>query len=132
MLEMQQTIVPDSRTTRGSAWLATTTIDGRVYDARSRSGAPFALARILVATGIEDQSVSVTRTGAAGDITYRSLHRMAELTIAESSTQPVRLTKWVAAGAVWAKTEVKPATGCKGLDQSFGALRPALTSQDRP
>jgi hypothetical protein len=112
MLTINQTIVPDSRTTRGSAWLATATIDGRVYDARSRSGAPFALARILVAAGIPDQSVRVTRTGAAGDITYRSLHRMAELTIAESSTQPVRLTKWVAAGAVWAKTGVKLATGC--------------------
>jgi hypothetical protein len=111
MIEMQQTVVPDSRTARGSAWIATATVNSRTYDARSRSGAPFALARILVATGIEDQSVRVTRTGAAGGITYRSLHRMAELTVAESSTQPVRLTKWVAAGAVWAKIGVERDAG---------------------
>lgn len=97
MLTIDLAIEPDSRTTRGSAWLAT--IDG--YSARSRSGASFALARTLVDAGLPDQPVRVTQAGIAGYVTYRSLHRMAGLTIAEGGSQPVHLAKWREMPAVW-------------------------------
>jgi hypothetical protein len=63
---------------------------GKRYSARSRRGAPFALARVLVAAGVPDQPVMVTHEGLRVGITYRSLHRMAELTIEESARSPVR------------------------------------------
>jgi hypothetical protein len=103
MLTINLAIEPDSHTIRGSAWLATT--DG--YSARSRTGAAYALARTLVDAGVLDQPVRVAQAGIAGYVTYRSLHRMAALTIAESRTQPIHLVRWNAAGDVWAKTGVK-------------------------
>jgi hypothetical protein len=50
----------------------------------------FALARVLVAAGVSDQPVRVTQKGLRGHMSYRSLYRMAELTIKESATCPVR------------------------------------------
>jgi len=38
-------------------------IDGKRYSAGSRRGAPFALARVLVAAGVLDQPVSLTQEG---------------------------------------------------------------------
>jgi hypothetical protein len=70
---------------------AETFIEDRRYSARSRRGAPFALARILLAAGITDQPVQVTHKGVCGHMSYRSLHRMAELTVVENATTPVRL-----------------------------------------
>jgi hypothetical protein len=58
-----------------------TTIDGQRYSVRSRRGAPFALARMLMAAGIADQPASVTHEGLRSSLTYRSLHWMAERTI---------------------------------------------------
>jgi hypothetical protein len=70
-------------------------IDGQRYSARSRRGAPFALARVLVAAGIPDQRVQVTHKDLRGELRYRSsLHRMAELTIEESNRVPVRQARY--------------------------------------
>jgi hypothetical protein len=73
---------------------AASEIGGRVYTARSRRGALFALARALVAAGITDQPVIVTHEGLRGGMTYRSLRRMAGLTIKESGAVPVRLARY--------------------------------------
>ena len=64
-------------------------IDGKRYSARSRRGAPFALARVLVAAGVLDQPVSLTHEGLRGAMTYRSLYRLATRTIEESVRTPI-------------------------------------------
>ena len=61
-------------------------IDGRRYFARSRRGAPFALARVLVAAGIPDRPVLVMHKGLRGEMRYRSLHRTAGRTVRESAS----------------------------------------------
>jgi len=69
-------------------------IDGERYSVRARRGAPFALARVLIAAGIPDQPVSVAHSSLRGAMTYRRLHRMAELTVKESAGTPVRLGRY--------------------------------------
>lgn len=82
------------RTNRGCPWVATCEIAGTSYAARSRSGAPYALARILVAAGIPDQPMSLVTQGLKGEMRFRSIHRMAGWTVAESSSTPAKLVKW--------------------------------------
>jgi hypothetical protein len=103
MIEMHQTIVPNSRPPeKGSKWIATCTIGGQEYSAISRSGASHELARVLVAAGIPDQEVKVTSDAMSGKtirrlpghLRYRSLHHMALWTCQESVTAPLRLRKW--------------------------------------
>jgi hypothetical protein len=102
-LLFHQTVIPDSCTKRGSLWRASCTIDGTGYHADSRSGAAYALARVLVAAGIEDQPVRVTsdfRDGTKivrlkGHLDYRSLHRMAGRIVSEGN-QPIRVIPYVA------------------------------------
>ena len=104
MILVNQYMQPDSRTqNNGSAWIAEAMVDGKLYSARSRHGAPMALARELVAAGVGDQPVRVSTDGVAGHLTYRSLHRMAGRTIVESATKSVRDQKWVLADHVWGK-----------------------------
>jgi hypothetical protein len=92
-LVMSQTMIPDTRTReRGSKWLATCQIDGREYSAESRSGAPYALARVLINAGIPDQPVMVIIEG--HKMGYQSLQWMAEHATAESATQSIHLARW--------------------------------------
>jgi hypothetical protein len=90
MLTMTQTMVPGSRTKRGLLWHA----EAAGHSADSRSGAPHALARALVAAGVADQPVEVVTAGLAGVTRYRSLHAMARRTIKEAVTAPIHLAKW--------------------------------------
>jgi hypothetical protein len=83
------------RTGRGCPWIAECEVDGQRYEAASRSGAPLALARVLVAAGVSDQRVRVYSQGIAGCMRYPSLRRMAGLTARESASQPVHLAPWV-------------------------------------
>lgn len=102
-LLFHQTILPGTCTKRGSLWRAACTIDGLDYHADSRSGASYALARVLVAAGIADQPVRVTsdiRSGTEtqrlrGALDYRSLHWMATRIISEGN-QSIRTIPYVA------------------------------------
>jgi hypothetical protein len=96
MITIHQHPIEDSRTPgEACKWLATATVDGAPYEARSRYGAPHELARQLVAAGIEDQPVQVITGGLAGQMTYRSLHKMAGRTLEENRTTPLREAGWV-------------------------------------
>jgi hypothetical protein len=118
--------VEGSRSKAGISYLATTTIAGKSYSASSRHGAPFALARELVAQGIPDDEVIVRSEGAADAITYRPLHHMAELTIVESATVPVRAAKY-------RKFDQNAVTGEQGMGSSdVGALSVPSGSDDAP
>ena len=96
MIHIRQRIVQSSRTHTGSLWKASTEIDGKSYSATSRHGAPQALARMLAAAGIADQSVEVRSEVCVFDngveirseeprgcISYRSLYAMAKTTLEE-------------------------------------------------
>jgi hypothetical protein len=104
-LVMHQSMVADSRTpNKASKWRATCQINGQEYSVESRSGAPHALARILVDLGVEDQPVTVVSEPVAGEngkmryiggrLSYRSLHWMAGHTLVESATQPLHLARY--------------------------------------
>ena len=94
-ITMHQSPAESTRTPENNCtYEAEAIIDGRRYFARSRRGAPFALARVLVAAGIPDQPVQVTHQGLRGHLSYHSLHRMAELTIEESDRVSVRLGRY--------------------------------------
>ena len=96
---------------RGRAWVAKCQVDdlaidsavncqtketGKPYQARSKSGAPYALARILVAAGVPDQPMSVVSEGLKGETRYRSIAEMAGRTIVESAREPVYLGRYAA------------------------------------
>ena len=95
MLPMHQWPSEPTRTPNDICYYeAEVVIDGQRYSARSRRGAPFALARVLLAAGLSDQPVQVTHKGLRGHMSYPSLYRMAELTVVESATTPVRLGRY--------------------------------------
>jgi hypothetical protein len=84
-----------TRTAENScAFIAECEVGGRAFAARSRRGAPFALARDLVAAGVADQPVEVTHAGLRGAMRYPSLHRMAGLTITEGVRGSVEIGRW--------------------------------------
>jgi hypothetical protein len=82
------------RTNRGCPWIAECTVDGVGYAASSRSGASYALARVLVAAGVPDQPMHLTSQGLRGETRLPSIHVMAGFTMAESATQPVHKVRW--------------------------------------
>jgi ferredoxin len=86
MIEIRQHVVPQSRTSTGSLWEASTEIDRKTYSASSRHGAPQALARVLVAAGIPDQPVEVRSEERPGCIRYRSLYEMTKWTFTEGTS----------------------------------------------
>ena len=89
-ITMHQSPAEPTRTPENNCtYAAEAIIDGQRYCARSRRGAPFALARVLVAAGMPDQPVQVMHEGLRGYMSYRSLHRMAVRTIEESGRGPV-------------------------------------------
>jgi hypothetical protein len=71
------------------AWVAEAMVDGRMYTARSRHGAPNELARQLVAAGIADRPMVIHYHGVAGTMSWRSLHAAARWTYSEGD-QPLR------------------------------------------
>ena len=86
-ITMHQSPAESTRTPENNCtYEAEAIIDGRRYFARSRRGAPFALARVLVAAGIPDRPVLVMHKGLRGEMRYRSLHRMAGRTVRESAS----------------------------------------------
>jgi hypothetical protein len=86
-------LVMGSCTGRGSAWLATATIDGVTYSAKSRSCAVAALCRELVAGGVIDGPMTVTFDGVAGQMTIRSIYKFAGTTTTEGDA-PLHRVKW--------------------------------------
>jgi hypothetical protein len=77
----------DTRTARGSLWIAECALeDGRVFTARSRSGALNELARQLVEAGVPDAPMQVydTRRGLK-TLSCRSFHAAAQWTFTEGN-----------------------------------------------
>ena len=68
-------------------------VEGLVYVARSRHGAPNELARQLVAAGLADRPMVIHCRGRGGTMTYRSFHGAARWTYTEGD-QPLRRVKY--------------------------------------
>jgi hypothetical protein len=95
MIRCKTSVVPNSRAATGSAWLATTEINGRMFDAVSRHGAPNALARVLLAAGVPDHDVEVFDADRDRiSLRYRSMHEMAKWTYSESAGKPLRRVRF--------------------------------------
>src|SRR5579875_1920784 len=115
MLVIEQRALEATRTPENScAWLATCAIGGRRFEARSRRGAPAALARLLVAAAIPDQPVEVHALMLGRwyrpALRYRSLYALAAMTWEEGAATPLRRARYkprqtsplaVGAGTTW-------------------------------
>ena len=96
MTPIKVTCWPDEGTrTPNSAcvWIAEATVDGRVYTARSRHGAPNELARQLAAAGLADRPMVIRYRGFAGSLSYRSFHDAATWTYKEGD-RPLRRVRY--------------------------------------
>jgi hypothetical protein len=74
-------------------WVAETIVEGRVYVARSRHGAPNELARQLVAAGLVDRPVVIHYRGLAGTMTWRSFYAAAMWAYSEGD-HPLRRVRY--------------------------------------
>jgi hypothetical protein len=80
-----------TRTPNGPCfWIAEATVDGHQFRARSRHGAPNALARQLLAAGLADRPMVISYRGLAGAMTYRSFHAAAKWTYTEGASTPIK------------------------------------------
>ena len=80
-----------TRTLNGPCvWIAEGTVDGRRFRARSRHGAPNALARQLLAAGLADRPMVIRYRGLAGAMTHRSFRAAAKWTYTEGASTPVK------------------------------------------
>jgi hypothetical protein len=75
-------------------WLAECEVDGRHFVARSRHGAVYELARVLVAAGIEDRPLRVAFAGLAGYTMWPSFAAAAQWTLIEGVATPLRRKRW--------------------------------------
>jgi hypothetical protein len=97
VIQIRQHVVPQSRTSTGSLWEASTETGGKTYTAASRHGAPQALARKLLVAGVPgqqpvevlsqvctyDNGTEIHTEELRGCVTYRSLYAMARSTLEE-------------------------------------------------
>jgi hypothetical protein len=94
---------PSRTENSGCAWVAECEVDGRHFSARSRNGAAFALARVLLATGEVDCQVVVRYDGLRGSMNYPSLRRMARRTITEGAATAVRGASYSDRPSFWTR-----------------------------
>src|SRR5262249_25545070 len=88
---VHQTLIRGTHTpNNGSRWRAECWISNKCYEAMSRHGAVFALARMLKQAGVADQDVTVTGDDFPGVISYPSLDRLAGRTITEGAATLLR------------------------------------------
>jgi hypothetical protein len=115
---------------RGCRWTARATLpDGRKFEATARTGAVHELARVLVAANVADCALAVrqAKPPLPGHLTYAGFHKLAQYTLAESATAPLRRVKWrdptlTLAGA----SKIDAAVMCN--DQDKGAREGAATT----
>lgn len=99
----------DTRTpSKFCLYTATCEIDGITYTARSRNGASYELARVLIEAGVPDQPMYVRQQGLNGEIVFPSIYEAANWTIRETATGMYR--------ARWEDPAAKRAR----IDRAFG------------
>ena len=96
MMAIEVRCWPDETTrtpNSGCVWIAETTVDGRTYIARSRHGAPNALARQIAEVGLADRPMVIRYQGLAGNLTWRSFYAAAKWTYSEGD-QPLHRVRY--------------------------------------
>jgi hypothetical protein len=93
-LVVTQRPLEETRTpNRACVWVARTEVEGRVFEARSRHGAPNELFRQLVEAGIADAAAEVRSSGLRGEMRYASFHAAAQFTYSEGDA-PLRRVRY--------------------------------------
>jgi hypothetical protein len=93
MIDIHMTTDP-GKGTSDPAEIATATVDGHDYTARSRSSGISALARTLVEAGTPDQPWQATNAAGMPCLRGPSLHGLARRTITESDKGGLRVGKY--------------------------------------
>src|SRR5215469_16549487 len=75
-------------------WIAEAIVDGRTYMATSRMAPANDIARQLVADGVPDDAMHVHTEWLKGGLIWRSFHRAAGVTVEETMTKLVHVTRW--------------------------------------
>jgi hypothetical protein len=115
---------------RGCKWTARATLpDGRKFEAQACTGAVHELARVLAAAGIADCALAVrqAKPPLPGYLAYRSFHKLAEYTLAESATSPLHRVKWRDPALVLTRA-FKIDGACMRNDQKGGEWEGAATT----
>ena len=113
-------------------WIATCTVDGCTFEARSRRDAPRELARVLLAASIPDRPMRISYAGTKGTRRYASFHAEAAWTTVESASTPVRRSRYAERTDQISELEgSEPANGSYGTDQKM-RNKPAAVSQQPP
>lgn len=95
LLTAMMALVPNSRgVERGSLGKATCEWNGRSFEAVSRSGASYALCRELVSAGCPDMPMEVLGENGKAQLSVRSIHRAAGVTIEESANKPIHAGRY--------------------------------------
>ena len=106
---LEETRTPNS----DCVWLAECEVGGRRFEARSRHGAPNALARELADAGIPDRPLEVRFEGLARCLRWGSIAAAAKRTYTEGN-RPLQCIRWVAPQNAVQAIRAPPKQGVKG------------------
>ena len=121
-------------------YVARCEVDGVEYTARSRYGAAYELARVLVAAGVADRPMRVTYGALKGVLVFASIAEAAKWTIEETATKPAHLVRWedpvlkrarIAAAFREKQAETDFDGGGEGSDLSVDKSPDAIASNSR-
>jgi hypothetical protein len=111
---------------RGCKWTARALVpDGRQFEARSRSGAVYELARVLIAADVGDDSLVVRQASPPlpGQLNYRSFRELAEFTRAEGAATPLHRARWRDPSSVALRIDAAGVRNPKNRGEGRGAGR---------
>lgn len=95
MIQITLEPIPDTRgKEKGLRWKASCRVEGVEYEAASRSGAVYALCRVLKAARIADAGAEVTHADGRVQFRLRSIYDAASRTVKESAKTPVCLERF--------------------------------------
>lgn len=96
MIEITLTPQPKTRTAeRDCFWTASAIVDCQQHEAHSRSGAVFALCRVLRDASLPDCAITVTQKGLSGKRVYPSFHEQAKWTMSDGRTRGPIKVRWI-------------------------------------
>jgi hypothetical protein len=89
-------MIPKSHTPqKGSKWSASCEWNGRTFEIQDRNSPVYALCRELVMAGCPDQPLQVRKPDGQLELTIRSIHAGAKLTVRESGKTSIRSAPYV-------------------------------------
>jgi len=109
-------------------WIAEAIVNGRTYTATSRTAPANEIARQLVADGVLDDTMHVYTEGLKGCMVWRSFYKAAGVTIEETMTKPVHMTRWRDPATEAAQIAARKASKQGVKTPAHGPVGPELSS----